>query len=131
MRTLPRRAGSRGPGPVCRSRLRRVLRPRRAWAAVSGCVPGRLVGGLLGSRFLGISDAGAEKADQGLADRLPRLVDVVHGELALVELAVLEFPPYSVGDDVLYALRCGLREGLDGRLHGVREHQDPGLLGTG
>src|SRR5215212_3474580 len=100
MRTLPRRAGSRGPGPVCRSRLRRVLRPRRAWAAVSGCVPGRLV-------------------------------DVVHGELALVELAVLEFPPYSVGDDVLYALRGGLREGLDGRLHGVREHQDPGLLGTG
>src|SRR5215210_4625188 len=102
-----------------------------AWdAALSGGVPGRLVGGgLIGGGLRGVFDAGAEEAYEGLPDRLTRLVDVAHGEIALVELAVLELSPYGVGDDVLDALRGGLREGFDGRLHRVGEHQDAGLLG--
>ena len=61
---------------------------------------------------LRVLDAGAEEAYEGLPDRLTRLVDIVHGEIALVELAIFELSLYGIGDDVLDALRGGLRESL-------------------
>src|ERR687885_199593 len=100
-----------------------------AWVTrVSGGISDHLLGGSLGGGGFRVLDAGTEKADESLADRLSSLMDVVHVQLALVELPVLDLPPYRVCDDVLYALGCRLREGLDGRLDRVGEHHDPRLL---
>src|SRR5919112_1388839 len=98
---------------------------------VSGGVPERLRGGGLSRGGFRILDAGPEKADQRLADRLPRLMDIAHGQLALVELPILDLPSYGLGDYVFDALGCGLRERLNGGLDRVGEHHDSGLLGTG
>jgi len=65
-----------------------------------------------------VLDAVTEEADERLADSLPRFVDVVHGQLALVELSVLDLAPYRVGDGVFDAFGRGLREELDGRVGG-------------
>src|SRR3712207_7152692 len=48
----------------------------------------------------GICDTWPEETYERLADSLPCFVDVVHGELAFVELSVLKFPAHRVGDDV-------------------------------
>src|SRR5215211_1564681 len=76
-----------------------------------------------------IFDARPEETYQRLADRLSRFVDVVHGQAAFVELAVLQLPTHGVGDHVLDALRGRLRQGLYGRFNGVGEHHDAGLFG--
>src|SRR5215207_1785943 len=76
-----------------------------------------------------IFDARPEETYQRLADCLPRFVDVIHGQAALVELAGLQLSTYGVGDHVLDTLRGRLRQGLYGSFYGIGEHHDAGLSG--
>jgi hypothetical protein len=94
----------------------------RALPAVSSVV------GLRGG--LGVLDTRSEKADQGLPDGLARFVDVVHGQLALVELPVLELSPDGVRDHVLDALGGGFGQRFDGCFDRVGEHHYAGLFGV-